>query len=78
VRCQSHCAKFFTTLRSAMTSSTTMLVRERNPRVSVFEGKFLKLFTITALLIDKSLGNRGCVAHNFFVICTDVYALLFL
>jgi hypothetical protein len=38
VRCRSRCAKFFTTLRSATTSSTAALVRERNPRVSVFEG----------------------------------------
>jgi hypothetical protein len=27
--------------------------------------------TVTVLLIDRSLGNRGCVAHNFFVICTE-------
>jgi hypothetical protein len=27
--------------------------------------------TITALLIDRSLGNRGCVAHKFFVMCTE-------
>jgi hypothetical protein len=24
--------------------------------------------TIIALQIDRSLGNRGCIAHNFFVI----------
>jgi hypothetical protein len=23
--------------------------------------------TVTALLIDRSLGNRGCVAHNFLL-----------
>jgi hypothetical protein len=27
-------------------------------------------FTITTLLIDRSLDNQGCIAHNFFVMCT--------
>jgi hypothetical protein len=27
--------------------------------------------TVTALLIDRSLGNSGCVAHKFFIICTE-------
>jgi hypothetical protein len=26
---------------------------------------------VTAFLLDRSLGNRGCVAHKFFVICTE-------
>jgi hypothetical protein len=30
----------------------------------------------TTLLIDRSLGNRGCVEHNFFVICTEPQQLL--
>jgi hypothetical protein len=68
VRCQSHCAKFFTALRSATSSSTATLVWERNLRISVFEGACPKLLTITGLLIDRSLGNRGCVAHNFFLL----------
>jgi hypothetical protein len=72
VRCWSRCAKVFTTLRSATTSSTTTLVQEHNPRVSVFEGTCPKLLTVIALLIDRSLGNRGYIAHNFFVICTKL------
>jgi hypothetical protein len=28
-------------------------------------------FTITALLLDRSLGNRGCVGHKIVVICTE-------
>jgi hypothetical protein len=46
VRCQSHCAKIFTTLRSATSSLTTTLVRECNPCVSVFEGMCMKLLPL--------------------------------
>jgi hypothetical protein len=51
--------------------SIATLVRERNPHVSVFEGTCLKLLTITILLIDRSLGNRGYLAHKIFVICNE-------
>jgi hypothetical protein len=71
MRCRSRCAKFFTTLRSGTSSSIATLVRERNPRVSVFEGTCPKLLTVTTLLIDRSLGNRGCIAHKILVICTE-------
>jgi hypothetical protein len=47
VQCWSRCAKFFTTLTSATTSLTATLVRERNLRVSVYEGTCLKLLAIT-------------------------------
>jgi hypothetical protein len=50
---------------------TATLVRERNPRVSVYEGTYPKHLTVTVLLIDRSLGNRGCVAYKSFVICTE-------
>jgi hypothetical protein len=46
VQCRSLCAKFFTTLRSATSSSTTTLVWERNLHVSVYEGMFPKLLSL--------------------------------
>jgi hypothetical protein len=48
-----------------------MLVRERNSRVSVYEGTYPKLLTVTTLLIDRYLGNRGCIAHKILVIYTE-------
>jgi hypothetical protein len=38
VRCRSRWSKIFTTLRSATSSLSSMLVRERNPRISIYEG----------------------------------------
>jgi hypothetical protein len=38
VQCRSRCSKIFTTLRSTTSSSLSTLVRERNPRISVYEG----------------------------------------
>jgi hypothetical protein len=78
MQCLSHCAKFFATLRSATTSSTTTLVWERNPRVSVYEGTCPKLLTVTALLINRSLGNQGCVAHKFLLSASNPNNLSFL
>jgi hypothetical protein len=46
VRCLSHCSKIFTTLRSATSSSSSKLVRERNPRVLVYEGTCPKLLPL--------------------------------
>jgi hypothetical protein len=38
VWCRSRCSKIFTNLRSATSSSSSTLVRERNPRVLVYKG----------------------------------------
>jgi hypothetical protein len=46
VRCWSRCSKIFTTLRSATSSSSSSLVQERNPRVSVYEGTCPKLLPL--------------------------------
>jgi hypothetical protein len=43
---RSRCAKIFTTLRSATSSSIATLVRECNPHISVFEGTCPKLLSL--------------------------------
>jgi hypothetical protein len=70
VRCRSRCSKIFMTLRSATSSSSSTLVRERNPHFSVHEGACPNSYHYS-ITNREVLGHiRCCIARKSFVICT--------
>jgi hypothetical protein len=65
-----HCRgmKIYTTLRSAMSASSSTHVWGRNPRDRSMRVHRGSPIIVTTLLLDRSWAIRGCVGNNFFVI----------
>jgi hypothetical protein len=55
------------TLRSATTSSSSMLMQERNPRVRSRGYISESPLIVTTLLLDRSWAIQDCVGNNFLL-----------